>query len=181
MKPLLPVLVLFALSISANAHRLDEYLQAARLGVSLNQVELSLDLTPGADMAEEFLKTIDPQASPGVSPAAGQRYARRVMNDLRLDVDGKREPLKLISAAFPERAELRAGEGSIHLHAVAKLSTLKPGRHELHFRNHHLPGFSVYLVNALVPVNPAIHLLRQTRDEPQKDYTLSFEVARAEK
>ena len=31
-----------------SAHRLDEYLQAARLGIDPDRVELQLDLTPGA-------------------------------------------------------------------------------------------------------------------------------------
>ena len=40
--------LLLVLSASPSAHRLDEYLQAARVALAHTRVELEIDLTPGA-------------------------------------------------------------------------------------------------------------------------------------
>jgi hypothetical protein len=166
----------WAFLVSAQAHRLDEYLQATRIAVTMHRIDLNIDLTPGVAIAQELLPSIDPNGRDRIPGHQGERYAQRVLQDLVLDLDGKRQPIKLIRATFPARADMEAGEGTIHLQAVAKISTLKPGQHELLFQNAHLPKLSVYLVNALVPKNKEIQITRQIRDEYQKEYRLSFEV-----
>ena len=45
------VAILLTLGAGAFAHRLDEYLQAARIAVDNGRVDLDLDLTPGAAVA----------------------------------------------------------------------------------------------------------------------------------
>jgi len=35
----------------ASAHRVDEYLQATRLSIDLDRVEVEINLTPGIDLA----------------------------------------------------------------------------------------------------------------------------------
>ena len=40
----------------AGAHRLDEYLQATRIGVSQNRIDLEIDLTAGAAIAAADLR-----------------------------------------------------------------------------------------------------------------------------
>ena len=176
MKWIVTIAAALAFSLPAQAHRLDEYLQATRIAVTLQQIELGIDLTPGVDIAQELLQSIDSDAKDRIPDHRGERYARRVLQDLALDLDGKRQAIRLQRATFPARADMEAGEGTIHLQAVAKISTLKPGHHELLFRNSHLPRISVYLVNALVPENKAIQIIHQIRDEYQKEYRLSFEV-----
>ena len=44
---------------AASAHRRDEFLQAARLGVEPDRVELELDLTPGIAVADATIADID--------------------------------------------------------------------------------------------------------------------------
>jgi hypothetical protein len=176
MKSLVALLALLAFSWPAQAHRIDEYLQATRIAVGLERIDLSIDLTPGVAIAQEVLPSIDPDAGAQIAPHQGQKYARRVLQDLRFSLDGKPRSIKLMSATFPARADMEAGEGTIHLQAVVKIPTLKPTHHEILFRNTHLPGISVYLVNALVPENTAIQITRQTRDDLQREYRLSFEV-----
>ena len=170
------VLAVVLLLVSAQAHRLDEYLQATRIAVTLHRIDLAIDLTPGVAIAQELLPSIDPEGSARIHPRQGERYAQRVLKDLLLDLDGKRQPIELLSATFPARADMEVGEGTIHLQAVAKISTLEPGHHEIRFRNGHLPKISVYLVNALVPENKAIQIGRQIRDELQREYRLRIEV-----
>lgn len=176
MKWIVAIAAVLAFSVSAPAHRLDEYLQATRIAVTIHRIDLTIDLTPGVAIAEELLPSIDPVGGARIDSHQGERYAQRVLQDLELELDGKRQPIRLIRATFPARADMEAGEGTIHLQSVAKIATLKPGHHELLFRNDHLPKISVYLVNALVPENKAIQITRQIRDELQKEYRLSFEV-----
>jgi len=39
-----------ALGGTASAHRIDEYLQAARLAIAPNRITLEMDITPGVDV-----------------------------------------------------------------------------------------------------------------------------------
>jgi hypothetical protein len=178
-KTLAAIGALLALAFSAEAHRLDEYLQATRVGVTLDRVELSLDLTPGVAIVPELLPTMDPDGNRRLSGKEQKAYAQRVLRDLRLELDGKQMSLKLSRLSFPPYVDLGGGEGVIHLLAVAKIPRLTPAQHEVVFRNNHLPNISVYLVNALLPGSRGITITRQMRDELQKVYCLEFQVKRA--
>jgi hypothetical protein len=175
-KPLAALLAVLALAIPARAHRLDEYLQATRVAVALDRVELRIDLTPGVAVFPQLLPQIDPDANGSISRKEGNTYAQAVLRDLRLELDGHETPLKLGQVSFPPRAELEAGERVIRLTAVGRFPKLKPGSHELLFRNDHMPGISVYLVNALVPENKRLAITQQVRDGAQRLYQLSFEL-----
>ena len=48
-----------AASIAVSAHRRDEYLQAARLAVEPDRVELELDVTPGIAVADATIADLD--------------------------------------------------------------------------------------------------------------------------
>ena len=45
-----------AFSRIADAHRLDEYLQATRIDVEVDRIDLDIDLTPGAALPEALSK-----------------------------------------------------------------------------------------------------------------------------
>ncbi len=176
MKRLLPLLATLSICLTSHAHRLDEYLQATRVAVSLTQIDLSIDLTPGVSVAPKLLGVIDPSNHEVVPARKAKAYALRVLRDLELELDGKRYALKLGSQTFPTRAEMQEGEGIIRLRASTKVPELRVGAHELMLRNHHLPDISVYLANALAPESGAIQITRQARDERQQQYQVSFEV-----
>jgi hypothetical protein len=72
--------------------------------------------------------------------------------------------------------EVKGGLGVIRIKATAPVGQLPAGKHVFSFTNAHLPAISVYLVNALVPRDPAIKITKQTRDELQKHYRLEFAV-----
>lgn len=172
-------LLLFA--TQAFGHRLDECLQATRIAVAINRIDLSIDLTPGVAVAGEFLLGIDKDRDGRVSDEERDSYARRVLQDLQVGLDGKALTLTLTltltNAAFPALREVRAGLGVIRIQAAAAFARLTPGAHTLSLTNTHLPGISVYLVNALVPKDRAIRIMKQTRDESQKDYHLEFRAS----
>ncbi len=63
------------LSPRLDAHRLDEYLQATRLSVALDRIELEIDLTPGVSIAERIVTAIDTDRDGRFSPAESDAYA----------------------------------------------------------------------------------------------------------
>ena len=55
----LALAIVIVSAISLSAHRMDEYLQAARIAIDPDRVEIELDLTPGIALAESILADID--------------------------------------------------------------------------------------------------------------------------
>jgi len=160
----------------ALAHRLDEYLQATRVLVGTNRVDLSLDLTPGVAIVDQLLVVIDKDRDGQVSENEATAYAQSVLKDIRVGLDEKALTPRLVDTSFPKLAEMRSGLGIIRIKATVVLGQLTAGQHTLGVTNAHLPTISVYLVNALVPKDPSIEIGKQTRDEFQKEYRLEFKV-----
>jgi hypothetical protein len=172
---LLSLAVLAAIPL-ADGHRLDEYLQATRLSVDTERVDLELDLTPGIALASQVFGWIDTNRDGEISSAEGQAYAQQVLGSLVLKVDGVLAPIKLIEATFPQFRDMRLGVGTIRLRAAAKVLPAGAGRHQVSFLNTHRTESSVYLVNALVPANPRIQLGDQRRDRAQLGLRLDYTV-----
>jgi len=168
--------LLLVLASDALAHRLDEYLQATRVLVTTNRVELSINLTPGMAVADQVLVVIDTDRDGRVSADESTAYAQRVLKDMRIGLDGKVLALSLVEASFPALHEVKGGLGVIRIKANAAVGKLTAGNHVFSLTNAHLQAISVYLVNALVPKDHAIKITKQTRDELQKDYRLEFGV-----
>ena len=170
-------LALLVLVTPARAHRLDEYLQATRIAVSSDRIQLRIDLTPGAAILPQLLPKTDLDGNGRFSRKERTAYGQLVLRDLHLELDGHRIELRLDHVDFPPRADMMAGEGVLRLILVSKIPKLTPGHHELVFRNNHLPEISVYLVNALQPADKRLSITRQVRDQTQKEYRLEFEVS----
>jgi hypothetical protein len=173
---LLGCLLLLMLVTDAWAHRLDEYLQATRISVATNRIDLAIDLTPGVAIVDQLLVVIDKDHDGRVSEAEAVAYAQRVLKDVRVGLDEKVLALSLVDISFPTLLEVKGGLGVIRIEATAPVGQLAVGKHVLSLTNAHLPAISVYLVNALVPKHPTIKIINQTRDELQKTYRLEFEV-----
>jgi hypothetical protein len=180
MRRFISMLAALAICYVAEGHRLDEYLQAARLNLDLDRISLGLDLTPGVEVADKLLPILDPSGREKTSRHDARVYAQRVLGDLQLEIDGQPQRLNLIRVSFPSRSAMRRGEGTIQIDAEVRVLKLGPGRHRLRFRNDHLTRLSVYSANALVPKNREIHITQQQRDPFQREYLLVFEVANAE-
>ena len=174
MKPGLLGSLLLLLATDAWAHRLDEYLQATRISVATNRIDVSIDLTPGVAVADQVLAVVDKDRDGRVSEAEATAYAQRVLKDIRVGLDEHALTLSLMDTFFPALEDVRKGMGVIRLKATARIGSLTVGEHALSFTNAHLPAISVYLVNALAPKDRAIKITKQTRDELQKNYRLEF-------
>jgi nickel/cobalt transporter (NicO) family protein len=170
------VILFAALCPLAGAHRTDEYLQATRLSIDVERVDLEIDLTPGVAMASEVFGWIDTNRDGEISKAEGEDYAQQVLNSVVLSIDGRSVPVKLAQISFPQFRDMSLGVGTIRLRATAKFRAAGTGHHQVSFLNTHRPESSVYLVNALVPATPRIKLADQWRDRSQHGLTMDYAV-----
>lgn len=160
----------------AGAHRVDEYLQATLLSIDVDRVDLEIDLTAGVALASRVFGWIDTNGDGEISGAEGEAYARQVLGSVVLKVDGWPVPVTLVGSNFPPFPEMSLGLGIIRLRATAKFPVTGAGNHQISFLNTHRSESSVYMVNALVPVNPRIQLADQRRDVAQHGLTLEYQV-----
>ncbi len=147
----LVLLTIVVTGARTEAHRLDEYLQAARVDIDLTRVEVHLALTPGVDVADTIVRDIDADHDGVLTPKEREAYVSRVLDALHVDVDGRAMRLHSSSSHFPVPADLRSGEGTIAIRAGSDIPALAPGAHRLHVRNAHHTEIGAYLANALVP------------------------------
>jgi hypothetical protein len=170
------LLCAFAFQLTASAHVLDEYVQAAQIALAPEGVRVELRLIPGVRVAERVFASIDVDGDGRISSEEEQAYARLVMRDIALEVDGRRAPLALKGVEFPSRREMQEGVGAIRLDFTAEAALGAAGEHRLSFRNDHLPELAVYMANALVPTTGAITINGQQRDALQHGLQVDFRV-----
>src|SRR5208283_6201382 len=105
---------------SAGAHRVDEYLQATRLSIDLERVDLEIDLTAGAAMASKVFAWIDTNRDGEISAAEGEAYALEMLRSIVLIVDGRPVRIALVDTSFPKFRDMSLGVGTIRLRATAR-------------------------------------------------------------
>jgi hypothetical protein len=167
------LLVLMAGSWTS-AHRRDEYLQAARLAIDPDRVELALDLTAGIAVAEVVLSEIDLDKDGLISVAEARAYSNRVLSAVALDVDGIPLRVELVESTFPTFDSVRKGEGTTRIQAAASMPRLADGLHHLRYRNAYRSDIGVYLANALVPASDRVIVAAQRRDVNQRDLVIDY-------
>lgn len=173
----LTALVLGAATLAetpALAHRRDEYLQAARIAIDRQRVQIDLDLTPGIAVALRVLDEIDRDRNGVVSDGEARAYATRVIGDIRVDVDGETLPLSLSATRVPTVESVRRGEGTIQLQLTAAVRPLTAGDHRLTYRNAHHQDIGAYLANTLVPATDRVMVLTQHRDVAQRELVVEY-------
>jgi hypothetical protein len=162
----------------AGAHRLDEYLQAARVDLDLTRVEVRLALTPGVDVAETIVREIDVDRDGVLSQREQAAYVSCVLEAVHLDVDGHTARLQPTSSRFPAAADLKGGEGTIMIRLRADVPELSAGAHRVHLANTHHAEIAAYLANVLVPQTPRIEITDQRRNANQSDLTIDYVMRR---
>jgi len=160
----------------ASAHRTEDYLQAARIGIEPDGVRITLDVTPGIAVADSFLAALDQNRDGRLSTDEQRGYADQVLRDLQVAIDGHRLAPQVMSSSFPEPSAMRRGEGTLRLSFQAALPEVSAGGHQLLFRNAHLSGHSAYLANALVPESARVAVTAQRRDRDQSELTIEYAV-----
>jgi hypothetical protein len=166
-------IALFLCGVSAYAHRVDEYLQATKISVEKDTVRAEIRLTPGVAVLPIVLATIDTDRNGVMSDSEQLAYARRVLGDLALTVDGDRLPLRILSTRFPKAEDLDEGLGEIAIDVEARVPRRAAKRH-LTFENRHEPRIAAYLVNCLASRDPDITIEAQKRNYEQSRYELDY-------
>jgi hypothetical protein len=167
--------VLLALPAPCLAHRLDEYLQATRISLARDRIDIEIDVTPGALIAGDITSRLDLDADGHISPLEAEAYGRAVLRDTQLDLDGVPPLLTLTRVEVPSVGEMRDGVGTIQIRATGHIA-LTPGRRSVVFVNNHRPDDSVYLANALVSADRGIDVVAQKRDVRQRQIRVDYEV-----
>jgi hypothetical protein len=170
------LLVMLACARPASAHRLDEYLQATRLAIGVDRVEIELDLTAGAQIAGPIFDALDLNRDGDIDRNEAEAYARQVLESIALDVDGRRATVNLSGSDSPTYDDMMVGRGIMRVRATAAISA-GTGNHRIVYANSHRPEMSVYLVNALTPTDRRIEIAAQQRDMLQRSLTLDYTVA----
>jgi hypothetical protein len=166
-----------AFGARVSAHRLDEFLQAARIAVERDRVQLEMTLTPGMAVADDVIREIDADRNGVLSQEEGQLYASRVLSALTLRVDDALPlHLQLAGSSVPAVTVLRAGDGAIIIRSEAVVPYLPVGPHRLFFHNMNAAGNSVYLANALVPEDDDVGVTGQQHAGDQSQLTIEFVV-----
>ena len=162
----------------ALAHRLDEYLQGAMFSVEKTRLQAQLTLTPGMAIFPIVIADIDTDKDGTISEAEQHAYAGRVLRDLSLGIDGHRLTPQLSSMRFPAIDDMKLGRGEIQIEFRADLP---PGgrNRRLTFENRHESRIAAYQVNALVPRDPDIQIVKQNRNYLQSSYQLDYTQAGA--
>ena len=170
------MIVALPMGTSLSGHRRDEYLQAARLAIDPERVQIALDLTPGIVVAERVLSEIDLDRDKSISDGEAQAYCTRLLSEVTVDVDSRPVVLELTARSFPGVDAMLNGEGTMRLQAAAATPRLSAGLHQLRYRNSHRSDIGVYLVNALVPSSDRVAVASQRRDADQRDVTIEYEL-----
>ena len=171
------IVVLLMTPGESTGHRLDEYLQAARVSLDRDRITLEVDLTPGASIAPAIIAMLDRDGDNTISPGEAATYGRVVLRDLIVELDDHAIATTLARVEVPSIDEMRGGVGTIQLRATGTVAGDGIfGRRHLYFRNNHQPGASAYLVNALVPDVRDVGVMRQTRDPRQQEIRVEYNV-----
>lgn len=163
----------FLAAAPAAAHRLDEYLQQTTFAVEKDRIRGQIVLVPGVAVFPAVVSRIDTDGNGAVSETEQRAYARQVLHDVSLKLDGDRLAPRLAGVSFDGTDLLREGRGSIRIDFDAEVRSRATGR-RLTFENRHRSAIAVYLVNALVPGDPDIRLGAQDRSFDQSSYALEY-------
>ena len=159
-----------------SAHRLDEYLQAARLDIYPERVEIVLDLAPGIAVVEDVVAALDRDLNGSIDESEARAFAEDVLRAIALDADGVPLKVALIDSASPALDALRCGDGAVRIRAAAPIPPLAEGLHHLRFRNQYRGDAGVYLANALVPATDRVIVAAQHRNVDQRDLVVDYNL-----
>jgi hypothetical protein len=161
------------IAATAQAHRLDEYLQATTISLTHAGVQATMRMIPGVAVFPSVLANIDVDANGVISQTEQRAYAEQVHRDVTLTLNGERVRLQLNSWTFPSIETLKEGLGEIQLEFAADVPRTGAG-FKLAFENRHRGDIGTYLVNSLLPRDEAIRITAQNRSYDQSSYELDY-------
>ncbi len=181
MRPRILLAVLFALSSSpAFAHPVDEVVQGAYLTLAPGGVSLELDVTPGEKVAGAVLGALDPNGDGKVTDTEAKGYARKVLAQSTLTLDGKATSWTLDRVEVPDVALLRVGGGILKIYATAKRMD-KVGTRTLSYVNRYAPAKSQPTANVFLQPKGGwtFAVTKQTRSNDGRSLGVTYTQGRS--
>jgi hypothetical protein len=163
---------------AAQAHRLDEWLQATIVHLEPGELSLDVRIAPGAALAMRSIAEIDADGDGRFSAAEQAAFAERIHREFDVSIDGRPWASRLRVSSFPEPAQIRDGTGDVMLQFSGPVSP-GVGAHRLRIASAHPREGAAYMINALQPQAETLRSLRQDRSADQSTYELDFTVASA--
>lgn len=165
---------------SALAHPVDEVVQGAYLTLAPGKVALELNVTPGAEVAGTVLKGLDPNGDGKVTDGEARRYARTVLSQSTLKVDGKGAAWTLDRVQVPPVRVLRLGGGILKIYASAKRAD-RLGTRTLFYENRYQPARTQRTANVFLQPsgNWQFQVARQTRTDDGRALTITYTQRRS--
>ena len=132
----------------AEAHPLDEVVQAAYLTLAPGEVQLDLEIQPGVLVAGGIARDVDANGDGRISEAEARAYGERVLQASTLTVDGAPAELKLLRVQTPAYANLLQGD-ILRVYAVARRKD-RAGAGVLAYANRYAPAKSQCQANVFL-------------------------------
>jgi hypothetical protein len=134
-----------AAGLPAQAHPLDEVIQAAYLTLAPGEVQLDLEIQPGALVAGGIAREVDANRDRKISDAEARAYGERVLRASTLTVDGAPADLRLVRVVVPAYANLIQGD-ILRVYAVTRRKD-RAGAGTLAYFNRYAPVKSQHQAN----------------------------------
>jgi hypothetical protein len=112
---LLSLVLMGWLPFMAAAHPADSLVQATYITLAPQKIKLELDFTPGELVAQGFLARLDFNQDDIISPEEVSRFSNTVLEQLKLEVNGKAVKLQLESSQIPTVKTVKLGGGQLQL------------------------------------------------------------------
>jgi hypothetical protein len=131
---------------AALAHPVDEVVQGAYLTLARGEVRLELDLTPGTEVADIVLKSLDANGDKAISGAEGRAYGERVLKQSTLALGGKAAAWRLDRVSMPPYEQIAVETATIKVYAIAQRPD-RAGAQSLSYANSYQPARSQWIAN----------------------------------
>ncbi|GGR36530.1 hypothetical protein [Deinococcus ruber] len=175
MKPACALLLL--LSGMTAAHPVDEMVQGAYLTLAPGVVQLELDLTPGSAVAATLLKALDANGDRQISPAEGRIFAKQVLGQSTLTLNGVAAPWTLDLVSVPPYQNLLTGNDVLKIYATAKRLD-RVGAGTLTYQNRYQPVKSQWMANIFLLPGKGwqYQVAGQTHTNDGRGFTVAYRV-----
>ena len=130
--------ILLTISQVAEAHRLDDLLQAAFIEITPNEIRLQLSLNPGVEVSDKLIWIIDRDGDRSISSGEEKIFSESLKQRLEVSLDNHPLAMEVMTAEFDPLFELRSGSGNIR--AAAKTSGINRLRFIRRSRHGEQPG-----------------------------------------
>lgn len=132
--------------VLAAAHPLDEVVQGAYLTLAPGELRLELNVTPGSEVAARLLRELDPNRDRRITELEGRAWARRVLAQSGLTLDGRAVRWTLVRVGVPPYEHLQGESDTLKIHAVARRPD-RAGSRTLAYENRYQPARSQHVAN----------------------------------